>query len=85
MVIRDRNTPPLPYSTKKRSLSTAGEKAYIKRPIKRRHLSSAPLLKSQAPPRTDLYDGCGTASLSTGSVNSIANTPCPLEPSQGQA
>ena len=31
------------------------------------------------------HDGCGTASLSTGSVKSIANTACPLEPSQGQA
>ena len=81
----EQNTPPVPYSTKKRPLSTVGEKAHIKRPIKHRHLSSAPLLKSQTPPRTDLYDGCGTASLSTGSVNSIANTPCPLEPSQGQA
>ena len=82
---RDRNTPPLPYPTKKRPLSTAGEKAHMKRPIKRRHLSSAPLSQSQAPPRTDLYDGCGTASLSTGSLNSVANTPCPLEPSRGQA
>ena len=79
----DWDTPPVPYSTKKRPLSTAGEKARMKRPIKRRHLSSAPLLKSQAPPRTDLYNGCGTASLSTGSVNSIANTPCPLEPGSG--
>ncbi|MCJ1230279.1 hypothetical protein MMC12_006951 [Toensbergia leucococca] len=40
---RDRDTPPLPYSTKVRPLSTAGEKAHMKRPIKRRHLSSAPL------------------------------------------
>ena len=57
----------------------------MKHPIKCCHLLSAPLLKSQTPPRTDLYDGYGTASLSTHSVNNIANTPCPLEPSQGQA
>ena len=82
---REQNTLPVPYSTKKRPLSTVGEKAHMKRPIKRRHLSSAPLSKSQAPPRTDLYDKYGIASLSTSSLNNITNTPCPLEPSQGQA
>ena len=82
---RDQDTPPFPYSTEMRPLSTAGEKAHMKPPIKRRHLSSAALSKSQAPPRTDLYDGCRTASLGTGSLNSVANTPCPLEPYQGQA
>ena len=46
---RDRNTLPLLYSKKKRPLSTAGEKAYMERPIRRRRLSSAPLSKSQAP------------------------------------
>ena len=80
----EQNTPPIPYSTKKRPLSTVREKAHIKRPIKRRHLSSPFVAESQAPPRADFYDECRTARLDTGSLNSIANTPCPLERSQGQ-
>ena len=81
---REQNTPPVLYSTKKRPLSTVREKVYMRRPIKRRHLLSPFFAESQAPPRADFYDECGTARLNTGSLNSIANTPCPLERSQGQ-
>ena len=80
---RERNTPPLPYSTIKRPLSTAGEQTHVKRLIKRRHLSSPFLSESQAPPQADLDDEYQTTRLNTGSLGIIANTPC-LELSQGQ-
>ena len=81
---REQNTPPVSYSTTKQPLSTMGEKAHMKRPLKRRHLSSPFLAESQAPPQADFYDECRTVRLNIGSLNSIANTPCLLESSQGQ-
>lgn len=80
---RERNTPPLPYSTTKWPLSTAGEQTHVKRLVKRRHLSSPFLSESQAPPQADLDDEYQTTRLNTGSLGTIANNPC-LEPSQGQ-
>lgn len=56
----------------------------MKRLIKRRHLSSPFLSESQVPPQADLDDQCETARLETGSLGTIANTPC-LKRSQGQA
>ena len=51
----EQNTPPVLYSTKRRPLSTVGEKAHMKRPIKRRHLSSPFPAESQAPPLANFY------------------------------
>lgn len=81
---RERNTPSLPYSTKKRPLSTAGEQTHVKRLIKRRHLTSPFLSESQVPPQADLDDEYQITRLNTCSLGTIANTPC-LEPSQGQS
>jgi len=69
---------------KKRPLSTVGEKAHVKRPFERHHLSFPFLAESQAPPRVDLFDECGTARLDTGSLNSFANLSRPWSGPQGQ-